>query len=906
MARHLGEALLEEEDSTGESTYYGSLITALADGLQGKQSANLAPLHAADRWFSVHGPLDAALACKFAQLVNLHALGDFDAAWRYAQDNALPLVNRTHASISALQVLNSAGVSAQEAGDMMEALRLFLAAQAMARTLGNTEREAHIALNLAELYFAVGHIPDAELLLIDSLQLVVGSKESWLAPYIATELVITRVALGNAPGALEVATQFLPDSCLLHLPNDASRVYCLLCKALAHLENGDIALAQALHRRAGALLTSLNRRQLLRLSQFLSARLASISEQNDLAESLYIALLNNRTEGDWTWITLRVLDELSHLLEKRGLLAPALVHQRQYLAEFSRAQTQARDIIDESRRYAASLQQAYEVRRQAELAVEMRSRFLIRLGHQIRTPMNAIVGMAHLTLATQLDARQRGYLQHMQSAANGLLDVVGDLVECANLDAGMLTLKTRSFNLHDWLHELCERYALLASEASIQFHLNIEGDLPTSVLGDPDKLAQALSRLIDNAFAHTSQGSVELGIRGVSSSVRPEVILHFSVKDSGAGFDPSSMPDLFEPFTLSEQSFKHGPGLGLPIARGLARLMEGEVVIDSEPGQGTLSRLTVPLVSTASLDKGRGANQPVPQSHLPDFSGKSFLFVEDNDINIQILEEFMSDTGAAVDFALDGQEAVERVLQRGPEAYDLVLMDIDMPRLSGTAATHAIRRHPAFASLPIIAMTALSSASDKQSFVTIGMNDVLAKPFEPKQLYDTLCKWVSPPERTTSQDSQASQLVSNDYSPELADLPELLVSQGLKRTLGDESLYFDLIERFLAEQAMTGEDILDTVSTHPAEASRKAHTLKSVSSLIGAHRVSRIAEQLEDEINAGMKGSKIDSLVLSLERAMQELSLALSHPQFNGRFDSDHLPAAFETTRLHSSPYPPV
>ncbi len=392
--------------------------------------------------------------------------------------------------------------------------------------------------------------------------------------------------------------------------------------------------------------------------------------------------------------------------------------------------------VTERRGIEAALARA---RDEAEAASRAKSAFLANTSHELRTPLHGMLGLADLARAPELDeTRRRQYLDQISESAQSLTGIISDILDLSKIEAGKLQIEAATFDLGELLRAVCRAYGTLVQGRDLALHLQLAPEAATTVRGDPLRVRQIIGNYLGNAIKFTACGEIVLAATRTGERVRLEV------QDSGDGIAPEVQARLFQPFTQADESTTRrfgGTGLGLSICRELAQLMGGTVGVTSQSGRGSCFWAELPLPEATSLAPAPPA--PV-QSVVDRLRGARVLMVEDNAVNMLIAVAMLERWGVQVGQAGDGREAVDEVEQAaaGGRPFDAVLMDLQMPVMSGYEATRLLRARAAGRGVPIIALTAAALVSEREQALADGMDDFLTKPIDADKLSAALSRWV--------------------------------------------------------------------------------------------------------------------------------------------------------------------
>jgi signal transduction histidine kinase/CheY-like chemotaxis protein len=440
-----------------------------------------------------------------------------------------------------------------------------------------------------------------------------------------------------------------------------------------------------------------------------------------------------------------------------------------------------------------------DARRKAEEATEMKSMFLANMSHEIRTPMNAIIGLSHLALKTPLSDKQRDYVSKIHGAGTSLLSVINDILDFSKIEAGRLDIESVDFDVDDVIGSVTILTAQKAHEKGLEFLAQVSPDVPPRLVGDPLRLGQILTNLVNNAVKFTERGEIGLTVQPLEQS-GDRVRLQFSVRDTGVGMTPEQAARLFQPFTQADMSTtrKHGgTGLGLTISRRLVDLMGGEIWLDTEPGVGTTFHFTVWL----------GIGAAGARAVVPDRLGRLHaLVVDDNPTAREILLESLGSLARGVDAVASGKEAIAALRrQDATDPYDIVFMDWRMPGMDGLEASRHIKSDETLTHQPaIVLVTAFGRDEVREEAEHLQLDGFLVKPVTKSMLVDTLVTVFAGP-------SGESEVRVADGAPARLDGARILLTEDNEI---NQQIAIELLEEAgaIVEVANNGREAVERVT----------------------------------------------------------------------------------------------
>jgi PAS domain S-box-containing protein len=508
---------------------------------------------------------------------------------------------------------------------------------------------------------------------------------------------------------------------------------------------------------------------------------------------------------------------------------------------------------------------ADDARKIAEAAVKSKQQFLSNMSHEIRTPMNAIIGFTKVMLKTELSPKQKEYLTAIKTSGDALIVLINDILDLSKVDAGKMIFEEVPFKISNSVSAMLHLFELKAQEKNLSLNKEYDSGIPEVLLGDPVRLHQIILNLVGNSVKFTKTGSISMRIQMLEEDDE-KVLIEFTIADTGVGISEEKLPTIFENFqqaTSDTSRIFGGTGLGLAIVKQLVEAQGGNIKVESKLDEGSTFQFSLNFKKTSQ------EALPDPIIAEPDTVIKNvkILVVEDIPLNQLLMRTIMDDFGFECDIAVNGKVAIEKVQSK---AYDIILMDLQMPEMNGFEATEYIRKNLNI-QIPIIALTADVTTADLSKCKAAGMNDYISKPLDEKVLKNKIMFFLA----KAAKKKQNTPIANKEKK-------YINLQYLIQRTKSDPLLMTEMISLYLGQTKSLIKDMKESFQNKKwKELQAIAHKMIPSFSIVGMGiEYELLAKNLLEYAGKRERKNEIENIVKELEiilnYACQELEIEMN------------------------------
>jgi PAS domain S-box-containing protein len=500
---------------------------------------------------------------------------------------------------------------------------------------------------------------------------------------------------------------------------------------------------------------------------------------------------------------------------------------------------------------------AEEATKVAENAVKAKQQFLSNMSHEIRTPMNAIIGFTKVVLKTELTPKQKEYLTAIKTSGDALIVLINDILDLAKVDAGKMTFEEIPFNISSSISAILHLFELKIQEKNLKFVKEYDSDIPEVILGDPLRLHQILINLISNAIKFTSKGSIKVSVRLLEEDEQ-KVTIEFGVADTGIGISEDKILEIFQNFHQASSGTSRlfgGTGLGLAISKQLVEVQGGSINVHSILEKGSSFSFTLSFQKTTK----KAESEPVFEEPDAPINDVKVLVVEDIALNQLLMRTLLDDFGFECDIAVNGKVAIEKIQSK---AYDIILMDLQMPEMNGFEATEHIRKELKL-EMPIIALTADVTTADLARCKSVGMDDYVSKPIDEKLLHRKMLLYLT---KAALKKQHQTKKEEKSNKRKYVNLQYLI-----ERTKSDPLLMTEMISLYLGQTTSLRKEMIESSENKNwKELQIIAHKLIPSFSIVGlSPEHETLAKNLQEYSRNEERPDEIQSIVLKLDKVLK-------------------------------------